>query len=312
MFSCIKTNDHITVVDGSTGESGTVNADHSGYENALQAVRERRYDDFLVIANPATIVHRYGDDRITIEGGVVTFDDEVLHGTLADRMVDMIQDGFGVEPLANFLINLDANPSRRAVDELYGFLEKGDLPITDDGYFVAYKKVKDDYKDCHTGTIDNSVGEVVKMKRNRVNDNKDQTCSSGLHFCSRSYLGSFGGQRIMILKINPRDVVSIPSDYNDAKGRCCEYEVTGEIDNLDEEGLEGSVYEQAAVTQDRVESDQPSPMWNPVTADVYNYYANEKEARRAVADRRDEGQTNLKYWDFGSNSGLQYAVLYIN
>ena len=31
------------------------------------------------------------------------------------------------------------------------------------------------------------------------------------------------------MKINPRDVVSIPSDYNDAKGRACRYEVVGEV-----------------------------------------------------------------------------------
>jgi hypothetical protein len=32
----------------------------------------------------------------------------------------------------------------------------------------------------------------------------------------------------MILKINPRDVVAIPADYNNTKGRCCRYEVIGE------------------------------------------------------------------------------------
>jgi hypothetical protein len=32
----------------------------------------------------------------------------------------------------------------------------------------------------------------------------------------------------MIVKINPADVVSIPSDYNNAKGRACRYEVIGE------------------------------------------------------------------------------------
>jgi hypothetical protein len=32
-----------------------------------------------------------------------------------------------------------------------------------------------------------------------------------------------------LIKINPADVVSIPSDYNNAKGRCCKYVVVGEI-----------------------------------------------------------------------------------
>jgi hypothetical protein len=111
-------------------------------------------------------------------------------------------------------------------------LEKCNLPITPDGHFLAYKKVRENYKDVHSGTMDNSVGQVVEMERHEVNDNKDQTCSTGLHFCSQSYLTSFGGERIVIVKINPRDVVSIPSDYNDAKGRACRYEVIGEL-NVD-------------------------------------------------------------------------------
>ncbi|KAI9549450.1 hypothetical protein GHT06_001850 [Daphnia sinensis] len=87
--------------------------------------------------------------------------------------------------------------------------------------FLGIQKVRDNYMDCHTGTMDNSVGKIVEMDRNLVNDNKDQTCSAGLHFCSESYLNCFGGERIVIVKINPADVVSIPSDYNDAKGRAC-------------------------------------------------------------------------------------------
>jgi hypothetical protein len=34
---------------------------------------------------------------------------------------------------------------------------------------------------------------------------------------------------VMILKINPADVVSIPTDYDGAKGRCCAYEVVAEV-----------------------------------------------------------------------------------
>jgi hypothetical protein len=126
------------------------------------------------------------------------------------------------------------NPSKRAVTELYGFLEKNSLPITPDGHFLAYKKVRNDYLDIHSGTMDNSVGMIVEMERNEVDDNKDQTCSTGLHFCSQDYLPHFGSgsdSRVVIVKINPSDVVSIPSDYNNAKGRACRYVVVGEIGN---------------------------------------------------------------------------------
>ena len=105
------------------------------------------------------------------------------------------------------------------------------VPLTPDGHCMAYKKVRDNYMDIHSGTFDNNVGQICKMARNEVDEDKDRTCSSGLHFCSLDYLPKFGGSygtRVMLLKINPRDVVSIPSDYNNAKGRACRYEVVGE------------------------------------------------------------------------------------
>jgi hypothetical protein len=93
--------------------------------------------------------------------------------------------------------------------------------------------------------MNNSVGQVVEMERNTVDDDKDRTCSSGLHFCSQSYLAHFGGERTVIVKINPRDVVSIPSDYNDAKGRACRYEVIGELGVNPEEAFTAPVQENA-------------------------------------------------------------------
>jgi hypothetical protein len=130
------------------------------------------------------------------------------------------------------------NPSHRSVNELYGFLENNNLPITSDGHFLAYKRVRDDYRDVHSGTMDNSVGQVVTMSRNEVDDNANNTCSSGLHFCSQEYLASFGGDRTVIVKINPADVVSIPTDYNNSKGRACRYLVVGEVGVREENEVE--------------------------------------------------------------------------
>jgi hypothetical protein len=161
------------------------------------------------------------------------------------RMITMLQEGFPVEPMVAFMENLMQNPSKRAVTELYGFLEKNQLPITPDGHFLAYKKVKGDFTDCHTGKMDNSVGCDVEMERNKVDDDKNATCSTGLHFCGMSYLSHFGGERTVIVKINPRDVVSIPTDYNEAKGRACRYEVIGELGVNPEEAFTAPVQENA-------------------------------------------------------------------
>jgi hypothetical protein len=78
---------------------------------------------------------------------------------------------------------------------------------------------------------------------------KNNTCSTGLHFCSEGYLNSFGGERTVIVKINPADVVSIPSDYNDAKGRACRYEVIGELGVEPEEAFTAPVQENANTVQ---------------------------------------------------------------
>ncbi|MFW6225654.1 MAG: hypothetical protein ACOC3V_01680 [bacterium] len=127
--------------------------------------------------------------------------------------------------IVNFLKLLSTNPTHHVKKRLFDFLQRSKLPITKDGCFLAYKKINNGWKDCHTNTISNKIGEMVQMPRNQCDDDDTVTCSRGLHFCGHSYLKSFSGNIIVILKINPRNVVSIPVDYESTKGRCCEYEV---------------------------------------------------------------------------------------
>jgi hypothetical protein len=98
------------------------------------------------------------------------------------------------------------------------------------------------------------------MERNAVDDNKDQTCSTGLHFCGLSYLDHFGGSdsRTVIVKIDPADVVSIPSDYNGAKGRACRYEVIGEMGVKAEDAFTAPVQSNANGTE-TVRAAKPVP-----------------------------------------------------
>tara|TARA_R110002073_G_scaffold309611_1_gene479930 strand:+ start:325 stop:981 length:657 start_codon:yes stop_codon:yes gene_type:complete len=168
-----------------------------------------------------------------LRGSNVYYKDEIVNSLLAKRILTLTNEGFDGSPLLLFLENLMSNPSKRAVDELYGFLEVSKLPITDDGHFLAYKSVRDDYKDHHSGTMDNSVGSVVSMERNKVDEDKDRTCSYGLHFAAHEYAEGFGGGKMVVLKINPRDVVAIPSDYSNQKGRCSTYEVLEEVERSD-------------------------------------------------------------------------------
>jgi hypothetical protein len=238
---------NIVVVIGN--KSHTISKTHITYTKVLEAIKTGDWDSIPDIIEPKKVVLNYGAGNVSIQGETLYWKGKELNTGLSVRMIQMLQDGFPIEPMVNFMENLYSNPSHRAVTELYGFLEKCNLPITPDGHFLAYKKVRENYKDVHSGTMDNSVGQVVEMERHEVNDNKDQTCSSGLHFCSQSYLTSFGGERTVIVKINPRDVVSIPSDYNDAKGRACRYEVIGELEVEPEKAFTKPVHTTAVGSQ---------------------------------------------------------------
>lgn len=218
---------NVTVVIGN--KPHTISKTHITYQKVVDAVKAGDWDTVRDVIEPKKVVLNYGQGHLSIQGETLFWKGVEFHNALSKRMIQMLQEGFDINPMVLFMENLFQNPSKRAVDELYGFLEKNNLPITPEGHFLAYKKVRGDYKDCHTGTMDNSVGRVVEMERNQVDDNKDNTCSTGLHFCSMEYLTSFGGERTVIVKINPRDVVSIPSDYNNSKGRTCRYEVIGEL-----------------------------------------------------------------------------------
>jgi hypothetical protein len=223
----IQGNNIVVVIDN---KPHTINKTHITYQRVVDAIKAGDWDTVKDVIEPKKVVLEYGQGNVAVQGDKLFWKGEEMHNALSNRMIQMLQDGFPIEPMIQFMENLMQNPSKRAVTELYGFLEKNSLPITPDGHFLAYKKVKNDYKDCYTGTMDNSVGSVVEMERNRVDDDQNRTCSTGLHFCSRDYLNHFGGDRVVIVKINPRDVVSIPNDYNDSKGRACRYEVVDEID----------------------------------------------------------------------------------
>ena len=194
----------------------------------------------IVLSDVSRVIKTQGQGKVTVEGGVVLFDGEEVHGTITDRILSGLNEGFNMTPYIKFLENLMSNPSKVAVNELYGFMEHGKMGISEDGYVLGYKKVRKDYTDCHTGKFDNHPGQSHEMPRNKVDDNRERTCSSGFHFCSFDYLSQFGNcssNRVVMVKVNPRDVVSIPADYNNAKARCCAYTVMKELEDYSNDYL---------------------------------------------------------------------------
>lgn len=120
--------------------------------------------------------------------------------------------------------------SYKVAKRLFLFLKKNDLSITKEGKVLAWKVVRPNYKDKHSNTFDNSVGQVVEMPRSQVNDDDTQHCSYGLHVCSWGYLSSFSsyGDPVMQVEVDIKDIVSIPLDYDGEKVRVCKYKVVAE------------------------------------------------------------------------------------
>jgi len=181
------------------------------------------------------------------------------------------------------------NPSKTAIDELYLWIEHSGMPITPDGCFLAFKKVQDDYRSYNVGANGevfwNRIGDVVSMPREQVNPDRHNTCSAGLHFCAHSYLPSYYGNqgKVIIVKIDPADVVAIPSDYNNAKGRAWRYEVIGEVPESEAAfAFQSSVVESFGTYSDDNQTD------TPCDCDICVAAADEVE----VAAQHDEHDTD--------------------
>ena len=229
--ACIFSGNNCTVYYN--GVMYTFNQEHFNYASLKEAVRNEDYDKFVELYNENNPIS-HAINNTTIEGvtyvdGVVYVNGEAVHNSLTERINSLASEGYSFDSLIKFLENLNQNPSANSVEQLYLFLERKNLPITDDGCFLAYKSVRDDYKDKYSGTIDNSIGKIVKIERNKVDDNKEKHCSYGLHVGALDYSGPGGwynnsSDKVVVVKVNPKDAVSVPTDHSYTKLRVCEYE----------------------------------------------------------------------------------------
>lgn len=233
---------YITVV--MNGESLTLRKSESpkSFEEALEALKNKNWDLLYQAMRPVkSYVNKVEGVEVTKDG--VLWNGKPLNSVLATRIMEFAMGGWPHEPLCKFLVKLMKNPSKRAVDELYTFLEYQNLPITDNGNFLAYKGLTSDWysvtsgkatllkgKDDGNGRIFNGVGEEIEIPRNEVDDDKEVGCSHGLHAGTLEYAKGFARGVLAIVEIDPTDVVSIPTDCSHQKLRTCRYKVVAEYD----------------------------------------------------------------------------------
>lgn len=257
MFPFIETEDGFqTLIDN---KSYPVEAAHTHYDELFEAVNEGDEDKFFSLYSKAAVVNTaFQGTGVVVKDGVVYFNGEGVHNVVTDKIISLSERGLNPQPMVNFLENLMKNTSARAVSELYKFLQHRKLPITEDGCFLAYKSVRSDFMDKHSGKINNAVGQVVTVHRNQVDEDMSKHCSFGLHVGALEYAGPGGwynnsGDKVVIVKVNPADAVSVPSDHEFTKLRVCKYEVISEY--TQEEELDNDYYPAPKVEDDCVEEE---------------------------------------------------------
>jgi hypothetical protein len=204
-------------------------------DRLIKAVREGRLREIPALVDAAKRIETYSKGTFVVRDGQVMVNGQPAPHALSNKIIRFSNEGLPVEPLVKFAENLQSNPSFRAVNELFTFLEANDHPLTENGCFIAYKRVRENFMDIHSGTMDNSVGNVLEMPRNQVNEDSSQTCSHGLHVANWTYahtqFASHNPETDVMLEVevNPADVVAIPVDYNNSKMRVCKYKVLGVV-----------------------------------------------------------------------------------
>ena len=223
------------------GDSYEVKVNHPEYTKikaqleSVEAIDAETEKALLVLINGEVIekVKEWSDGKLEIKNGVVRWEGTALQGRLAKVLIATAQSG-DTEALGRFgkfIDKVNQAISYKVTTRLFNFLDANNLRIDSEGDIIGFKVVRANYTDKHTGTFDNSVGQVVSMPRNQVDDRDEVECSYGLHFCSYDYVKSFSSNndRLVLVKVDPRDFCSVPPDYNYTKARVCRYKVIEDV-----------------------------------------------------------------------------------
>jgi len=247
------------------GEAYTFDKNHHNYNALIRHLKSGNVEHFEAAYDVASSVEHFCDGYVHVKNGTLNWNGIPMPELFTDRILDMKKEGFDFDSMLNFMCNLNDNPSDKSILELFDFMQNKNLPITQDGHFLAYKAVRPDFKDIYSGSIDNSVGEVVEVDRSKVDSNRNKHCGAGLHVGAIDYVTSYGGisldnhdnndsdggNQIVICKVNPADVVSVPSDARFQKLRACRYEVVAIFEDVFDKSVEvlGSTVDNISVVK---------------------------------------------------------------
>ena len=228
------------------GKPYTLQSSHPNFAPFKKALVDEDFETAINYLDIRKQIKEFSDGELRVRNGAVYYYSNQLHGKVVDKLLELLESGMKVgSPFIKFVKNLLDNPSNNSVEELYDFLSYKSLPIDDDGYVLGYKGVCSDgwskSGNTHTivlqgevnerGQIKNEVGDTIEVQRRSVDDNRQNQCSHGLHIGSFDYANNWASDgKLLLVRFNPRDAVSVPQDAECQKLRVCKYEVLEEIE----------------------------------------------------------------------------------
>jgi hypothetical protein len=215
---------------------------HPNFKAICRAAAEQDYGVVELFDIAETLAQNFQrlSERVSSANGRLYLDGEELSGLVTEHILRAMESGLtDWQPLVSFIENVAQNPNPRSVEQLYDWIKAEGLTIDTDGMIVAYKGVEPtgfgNFKSVHggkaivnghvqTGRIIQNIGDVVEMPRSDVEFNPGVGCSRGLHVGTHSYASGWGSH-LLEVRVNPRDVVSVPTDCSAQKMRTCRYTI---------------------------------------------------------------------------------------
>jgi hypothetical protein len=254
--------DEVNLTAFINGEMYSCTNAHANYERIREMCEagDESVVSLFDISGTAQERFRRLSERVSISGGVIYFDGEPVDNSLTQQVVRFIEDGVeDFEPLIHFFEKVQTNPNPHSREQLYRWLADRAFTINPEGNILAYKGVDVRSVDgqnayfsishgraivdgeVHNGAIPNPIGAVVEMPRSDVQHDPSVGCHTGLHAGTWNYASNFAQGAVLTVEVNPRDVVSVPTDCEDQKMRVCRYKVVEVVENQLPTALHGTV-----------------------------------------------------------------------
>lgn len=230
------------------GRALTADDSHPNFTDIVEGAQEYSLHilDLFDVSTTVSGIFEALSERVAVSNGHVFFDGDEQDDSITQQIVRFLdEDVDDWKPLVAFMENVAANPLDHSREQLFDWLRARDFTITQDGLIVGYKGVTKDEDgslrsgfrghaivngEPVTGYIPNAVGNVVEMPRSSVAHDPSAACSVGLHVGTFEYAKGYASGALLKVLVNPRDVVSVPTDARGAKVRVCRYTVQEIID----------------------------------------------------------------------------------